>query len=85
MNVSELKIIETEAFRNTSLTKIMIPSSVIELKESVFAECNELIKVEFADKSSLKSIKILYFIIHQLHNFHFQITLLILIQVYLQK
>ena len=54
---SELDSIGKEAFTNSSIESIAIPSQVKEIKESTFYECNNLKTVKFTENSQLSLIE----------------------------
>lgn len=53
----KLQIIDSNAFRNTSLTTISIPSQVIEIKKFAFFCCHQLQRIEFQNDSKLQKIE----------------------------
>lgn len=53
---SELQIIKRDAFKESSIESILIPSKVITIESGAFDLCSNLTKVEFAENSHLCSI-----------------------------
>ena len=54
---SELQIIEKEAFANSSIEKIIFPSSVTKICENSFYQCENLSRIEFLPNSKLHIIE----------------------------
>ncbi|KAK8865151.1 hypothetical protein M9Y10_010685 [Tritrichomonas musculus] len=54
---SELQIIEKEAFTNSSIEKIIFPSSVTKICENSFYQCENLSRIEFPPNSKLHIIE----------------------------
>ena len=51
-----MRIIKDNSFCCTALTRIVIPSSVVEIQKSAFSFCFELKEVEFEKNSEIKSL-----------------------------
>ena len=53
---SDLQIIDKEAFCDTSITNVSIPSTVTQICEGAFSDCMDLESIHFSNDSKLRSI-----------------------------